>query len=130
MAYTDVAHDGYVFPDTEITWKLAVGTVIADVGKPVTIFGNNTVRVSLDNDIIHGRLMLFEYRTGQGLGLVGTISHQYTANLPALAGHGLVAGDQVVGAAAPNSVKKAGVGVYGGSLVAAVVGNIITVIKI
>lgn len=130
MAYTDVNLAGYVFPDSEITWKLAAGIVAADVGKPVTISASNTMRLSGDGDLIHGRLMSCEDRTDQGMGLVGTVSHRYTAKWNALAGHGIVAGDQLAGGAAPNNVKKAAAGVYGGSFAAEVVGNVITVIKI
>lgn len=130
MAYTDVNIAGYVFPHTEITWKLAAGMTAADVGKPVTITAANTVSVAGAAAIIHGRLMSFEDRSDQGMGLIGTVSHQYTAKWVAPAAHGLVAGDQVVGAASPNNVQKAAAGVIGGSVVAEVVGNNITVIKV
>ncbi len=129
MAYTDVKLHGYVFPATEITWKLAAGTVAADVGKPMTISANNTMKVAGADEMIHGRLMSFEDRSDQGLGLMGTISHQYTAVWAAAASHGLVAGDQVIGAAA-GTVKKAAADIYTGSVVAEVIGNNITVIKI
>lgn len=84
-----------------LTFNLAVGTVLADVGKAVTLdpTGANKVKLAGDGDNIIGRLETVEDRTIEGI-LVGTVSLQGALKLPKKTGETVNVGDQVQGAGA------------------------------
>jgi hypothetical protein len=130
MALYDVSPVGIQFPDAEITYKLAAGTVAADVGKPMTLTGTYTMGVAAAGNPIQGRLMSFEDRADQSLGLVGTISQRFITDFPAAPGHGLVVNDMVCGGATSGQVQKVAAGVYSNCIVVGVTGNTISVSKV
>jgi hypothetical protein len=130
MALYDVSPVGVQFPDSEVTYKLAAGTVLTDVGKPVTLTATYTVGVAGAAAPIFGRLMSFEDRSDQGLGLIGTVSQRFITDFPAAGGHGLAVNDMVCGSAVSGNVQKVAAGVYNNCIVVGVVGNVISVSKV
>lgn len=113
MAYTpeQVVSWGFPFNDFAFTYNLATGIERADVGKVVTLDPTGAAKFKLagDGDTIHGHLLMVEDRTVSGM-LVGTVGRKFKAKLKAVASHGIVVGDAVVGSATAGIVKKAGVG--------------------
>ncbi|WP_037500722.1 hypothetical protein [Sphingomonas jaspsi] len=104
----NVVSFGFPLDDFTFTYNLAAGTVLADVGKALSIdpTGASKMKLAGDGDTIRGRLTTFEDRTQQGAGLKGAVQRRFKEKLPAAAAHGIVPGDSVVGAGG-GLVKKA-----------------------
>lgn len=96
MAYNarKVVTNGFPFDAFSFTYNLAAGTTEAHVGRALTLdpTGEAQFKPAGDDDAIHGRLFQFEDRTGQNLGLVGTVARKFKERLPVLVG---AAGDDV-----------------------------------
>lgn len=103
--HTQVALDGFSFPDNQFTVKLHAGIATTDIGKAVSqdTAGANTVKLAADGDAIVGRLMTVEDRTVEGQ-LIGTVEFKFQGTLPIKSGLTSTAvvavGSRVVGAGA------------------------------
>lgn len=107
MALDPVLTHYYPLDDFQFTYHLAAGITHADIGKALTfdVTAPNTMKLAGDGNTVHGRLWQVEDR-GTGL-LVGSVERKFKAKVPVAAGHGIVVGDSVTGAATAGTVKKA-----------------------
>ena len=82
-----VTLDGFFMEDAQFTVNLSGSPTSADVGKAVTqdTTAANTYKLAGDGDPIHGRLEVVQARTQEGI-TVGTVSFQWSGQLPALNG--------------------------------------------
>lgn len=104
-----VSLKGFKFEDDNLTFTLAAGITIADVGKAVEIDTTtpNTVKLATDDGVIFGRLEVVEDRANESQ-LVGTIARKFSDTLPVASGENIAIGDMVIGAGA-GEVKAKGV---------------------
>lgn len=99
--HTQIALDGYDFPEYQLTFKISGSPVAADVGKALSIdtAAANTVKLAADGDRIIGYLMSFEDRVieGQKVGVVGL---KFAQKLKIKSGETVIVGSRLVGAGA------------------------------
>lgn len=97
--HTQVALQGYDFPEYQLTFKLKSDIVAADVGKAVVqdTSAANTVKLAGDGDAIMGALSSFEDRTIEGQ-KVGMVELKFAKKLKIKTGETVVVGDRLVGA--------------------------------
>lgn len=98
---------GFSFEDAQFTYLISGTVTDADVGKAVAqdTTAANTVKLAGDNDVIFGRLELFEDRAVLGI-KVATISRMFKAKLPKAA-NVIALGTSVSGSAVAGIVKQA-----------------------
>ena len=99
--HTQIALDGYDFPEAQLTCKISGSPVAANVGLAVSqdATAANTVKLAADNDEIVGYLMTFEDRVIEGQ-KVGTIAFKFAQKLKIKAGETVVVGNRLIGAGA------------------------------
>lgn len=99
--HTQIALNGYDFPDYQLTCKISGAPVAADVGKAVSqdAANANSVQLAADNAPIIGYLMTFEDRIVEGQ-KVGTVSFKFAQKLKIKAGETVIVGDRLIGAGA------------------------------
>jgi hypothetical protein len=110
MVYTPggIVSHGFSFNDFQFTYLISGTVTAADVGKAVALdtTAANTVKLAGDNDLVFGRLEVFEDRAVLGV-KVGTVSRKFKQKLPAAVGHSIVVGSSVTGSAVAGEVKLA-----------------------
>ena len=97
--HTQIALDGYDFPEYQLTCKISGSPVAANVGLVVSLdtAAANTVKLAADGDRIVGQLMTFEDRVIEGQ-KVGTVAFKFAQKLKIKSGETVVIGNRLVGA--------------------------------
>lgn len=106
MNVNQVVSYGFPFDEFTFTYKLAAGTVAADLNKAVTldVTAGSTMKLAGNGAAIHGRLGSFEDR-GNGL-LTGAVERKFKAKFKKTAA-AVIVGDAVCGSATAGLVRKA-----------------------